>query len=143
MKNYKRIRIDKKITRDEHRLVMEKYLCRKLNKDELVHHKNHNKEDNRIENLELTTRSEHAKNHYLKGDILKLESTKKGILNSANKRKLPYKEGYYTCHKCRKLKPVNDFWKNKDRWNKIQHICKECQSKTMKNYRIKIKLLKT
>lgn len=47
----------------EHRLVMESYIGRYLEKDEAVHHINRNKKDNRLENLQLMTRSEHAKLH--------------------------------------------------------------------------------
>lgn len=47
----------------EHRMVMENYLGRKLLDTEIVHHINHNKLDNRIENLRVLTQSEHAKYH--------------------------------------------------------------------------------
>jgi DNA-binding transcriptional regulator YiaG len=64
MSNYKAIRVNgKKI--DEHRYVMEQYLGRKLSRDEVVHHKDGNKENNDIENLELMSLSEHSRQHML------------------------------------------------------------------------------
>lgn len=47
----------------EHILVMECILGRHLRKDEVVHHKNHKKDDNRKDNLELMTFKEHAGLH--------------------------------------------------------------------------------
>lgn len=47
----------------EHILVMEEKIGRYLRDDEVVHHKNHIRNDNRIENLQLLTFKEHASLH--------------------------------------------------------------------------------
>lgn len=47
----------------EHVLVMESTIGRHLSVDEIVHHINENKDDNRKENLKLMTKSEHVSYH--------------------------------------------------------------------------------
>lgn len=47
----------------EHVLVMTEVLGRALRPGEVVHHRNGDRLDNRPENLELTTRADHSKQH--------------------------------------------------------------------------------
>jgi transposase len=62
MKHYKTIQVEGKQVR-LHRFLMEKKLGRKLTFDEVVHHINGNKHDNRVENLEVLSRGDHLRLH--------------------------------------------------------------------------------
>lgn len=48
----------------EHRYVFEQYIGRLLNTNEIIHHINNNKKDNRIENLVLLNKVSHANQHH-------------------------------------------------------------------------------
>lgn len=49
----------------EHRYIMEQHLGRKLDVNEAVHHKNHKRSDNRLENLEIMEHGDHSRFHHL------------------------------------------------------------------------------
>lgn len=46
-----------------HRIIMENIIGRYLSENEVVHHINHNRQDNRIENLKVMDKKEHMRMH--------------------------------------------------------------------------------
>lgn len=56
---------------NEHRYLIEKDLGRKLKKEEIVHHINADKKDNRLENLCVMSVSEHSSLHTKTDDLIK------------------------------------------------------------------------
>src|SRR5690348_8175351 len=73
-KGYPRYHLKPYRNRYVHRVKMEQYLGRKLNKDEDVHHRNGNKLDFRRRNLQLLSHIEHgyisAKQHWFMDNVV-------------------------------------------------------------------------
>lgn len=91
---YRMISIGKKKRQFEHRMKMEKKLGRTLLKNEIVHHKNGDKLDNRLSNLKIMTQSEHIKEHMKNGEMKldywrgkeRTDETKRKMSESAKRR---------------------------------------------------------
>lgn len=73
---YKMILVETARYEYEHRHMMEKHLGRKLERNEVVHHINGDKLDNRIENLEVMDIAEHTRQHIKSGEVLSIAVTK-------------------------------------------------------------------
>lgn len=84
-----------------HRVVMENHIGRLLTEDEVVHHLNEDKKDNRIENLEVMTKEEHSRHHGRTGrqnSILQCTHCHKVFMRFSN-RVNDNKTGHY-CSRC-------------------------------------------
>jgi hypothetical protein len=88
----------------EHRYVMEQHLGRTLSDDEVVHHRDGDKLNNALENLELVTRSHHVSHCH------------------ATYRTEVEKE----CKRCGAVKPRSEFYKNSNPGDSHLSYCKPC-----------------
>jgi HNH endonuclease len=89
---------------------MEQHLGRELNPLEKVHHKDGNKLNNTIENLEVMTQADHMRHHLL-GAI------KIAVNKSDTHRK---------CGRCKEIKTLEHFYVAKSTNHGYYGICKEC-----------------
>ena len=109
LKGYRRVRDDNGKQVFEHRLVIERHLNRKLTPFEVVHHKDGNKLNNALSNLEvLSSQSDHVQEH-------------RHTFSSAIERQ---------CSKCREIQPVSAFYVRNDRPDGLHSHCKNCVRKT-------------
>ena len=71
---------------EEHRYLMEHHLGRKLFYNEIVHHKDGNKKNNNLDNLEIKPRDVHARRHQKPAELAKLVCSYCGNIFEKEKR---------------------------------------------------------
>ena len=111
MSNYK-TKVEAGVEKYLHRITMEVALGRRLLPTEVVHHKDGNGRNNRLENLQLCTRKEHRVIH------AKMDTVRDGF----------DPETHAYCSMCKTYHPKEMFPKSKNRWNGVHNLCKSCVS---------------
>ena len=102
---------------DEHRLIAG---CQDAGPDVIVHHVDGDTKNNATENLEVMTRSDHAKHHGLGAQIRPWAMF------------LPDDQGMAACKKCGQRKPFDQFPRNGKRGSR-RSTCNACRSKLRKD----------
>ena len=87
----------------EHRYIMEQHLGRYLTKNEIIHHLNGDKLDNRIENIQIVSRQLHPVIHYkldVSDRICKLCGSNKTVSTLDGRNRWYIHEDGFKCHRC-------------------------------------------
>ena len=106
-------------TKLQHRVIMEKHLGKRLKSNECVHHINHDKTDNRIENLEIMSRAEHTRLH----------STGKSICSVKDCGSFCYSNGYCIKHFMRVRRTGKTYLVKRLFWRDKKCRIKSCNTK--------------
>ena len=117
------ILVDKKYL-PYHRFIIEQKTKRKLKKDEIVHHKNGIKSDNRIANLEVLSFSDHVRLHAFE----RAPSVKEFIREKRKNFKKRNGQWIKKCKDCNRWLPLDGFVVAKSKNRHEPHITARCRS---------------
>ena len=113
---------------DEHVYVWEQHFG-SVPKGYVVHHKDEDKGNNDISNLELMTLSEHSRSHRLGTRLSEVSKNKvkQSVIERWRKIHAEIPEGYSVCCACNKILPLSAFNKDKYTRSGVYSKCKACR----------------
>jgi len=122
---------------DEHRFVWQKAYG-VIPKGYIIHHIDGNKRNNKLDNLQMMTQSDHVKLHgnlktpnnmdkdtYDKWRVSNNKAMKERIYNFIDEK--------LVCIRCKELLPLENFSKKKEKINGYESACRKCRSNYRKN----------